>query len=114
MVTLRSRVELAGITSSISKPYKLAIIARAIPVFPLVASTSLVSGLTWPRSIALLIIFNEALSFTLPPGLLPSSLANTFTAGLMFSFWSSAIGVLPIRSIIPAILFCFNLFLCGF
>src|SRR5882762_4023685 len=57
-------IEFEGITSSIFRPYKFAIIARAIPVFPLVASTNRVPFFMSPRSMALLIIFRAALSFT--------------------------------------------------
>jgi hypothetical protein len=45
-----------------------AIIARAIPVFPLVGSISFIPGLIYPRFKASLIILNAGLSFTLPPG----------------------------------------------
>src|ERR1700761_6888786 len=98
-----SRVEFEGSANSISKSKRQDIIANAMPVLPLVASINLVPGLISPRSSALRIILSDARSFTLPPGLLPSSLAYMVTLGLGLSFFSSTIGVLPMRSIIPDI-----------
>ena len=104
IVNVRSRVEFEGITNSISKSNRQAIIASAIPVFPLVASISLVPAFMSPRSSALRTILSAGRSFTLPPGLFPSSFAKMRTLGFGLSFLISAIGVLPIRSIIPAML----------
>ena len=103
MVSTRSFVELEGIISSISILYKQAIIAKAMPVFPLVASISFMPGFMSPRSNALLIIFSAGRSFTLPPGLFPSSFAKIFTLGFGLSLLNSASGVFPIRSNIPGI-----------
>ena len=50
-----------------------------------VASISTVSLLMSPRSSADLIMLYAGLSFTLPPGLLPSSFAYTLTLGFGFS-----------------------------
>ena len=50
MVKTRSLVELDGMANSISIPYKRAIMAKAIPVFPEVASINLVPALISPRS----------------------------------------------------------------
>ena len=48
-----------------------AIIARAIPVFPLVGSISFVPGFISPLLRAWLIILYAARSLTLPPGFCP-------------------------------------------
>ncbi|MNE85552.1 hypothetical protein D3C80_1825670 [compost metagenome] len=56
IVSTRSRVEFSGITNSISTSNKRAIMAKAIPVFPLVASISFMPGFNSPRSIAPLIM----------------------------------------------------------
>ncbi|MNI72624.1 hypothetical protein D3C73_1285770 [compost metagenome] len=79
MVSVRSRVDDAGMTSSRFKPYIPAIMASAIPVFPLVASISLLSFEISPRSMAERIIFKAARSLTEPAGLFPSIFAKIRT-----------------------------------
>src|SRR5690606_22705822 len=103
IVNVRSRVEVTGITNSISRSNKRAIIANAIPVFPLVASINFVCLLISPLCNALRIMFKAGLSFTLPPGLSPSSFAYIFTAGFGFNLLISTNGVLPTRSMMLAI-----------
>src|SRR6187402_2659018 len=109
IVSVRSLVDVDGITNSISRSYNLAIIANAMPVLPLVASINLEPAFISPLSNAERIIFNAGRSFTLPPGLSPSSFAYIVTFGLGFNFFISTIGVLPTRSIMLAIS-GFNLF----
>jgi hypothetical protein len=60
-------------------------------------------GLISPRSKALFIMFSAGRSFTLPPGLFPSSLAKILTFGFGLSLLNSASGVFPIKSNIPGI-----------
>ena len=105
MVSTRSRVEFAGIANSISKPNKRAIIARAMPVLPDVASINLVPDLISPRAMADSIMFLAARSLTEPPGLFPSSLPRMRTRGFVCNFVRSTSGVLPTKSNNAAILF---------
>jgi hypothetical protein len=53
-------------------------------------------------------MFSAGRSFTLPPGLLPSSLAKIFTAPFGLSRCSSTIGVLPTVSKTLAITFVYR------
>lgn len=73
-----------------------AIIAKAIPVFPLVDSINFIPGLIYPRLRAYFIILYAGRSLTLPPGFCPYNLANILTFGLLKMFLISTIGVLPI------------------
>lgn len=57
--------------NSISRSNIAAIIAKAIPVFPLVGSMSFIPGLISPLANAYLIMLKAGLSFTLPPGFWP-------------------------------------------
>jgi replicative DNA helicase len=56
---------------------RAAVIAKAIPVFPLVASMRVSPGLMSPRASAPRIMDKAGRSFTEPAGLLPSSLPST-------------------------------------
>src|SRR6187401_896381 len=95
MVRVRSLVDVDGITNSISRSYNLAIIANAMPVLPLVASINFAPGFISPLSNAERIIFNAGRSFTLPPGLSPSSFAYILTLGLGFNlFYNFNIGAM--------------------
>ncbi len=71
-----------------------------MPVLPEVESRMVLPGTSFPRAIPSRIIRRAGRSFTDPPGLKPSSLANRRTpAGTPSRMRSSSIiGVLPIRS----------------
>ncbi len=75
-----------------------ATIARPIPVFPLVGSTSVEPGWSVPRRSASSIMDRAIRSFTLPPGFWDSTLARmvALLAGAIRPSRTS--GVLPIRS----------------
>ena len=93
---MRSSVEFSGMINTIFNPSNLEINANAIPVFPLVASTSVSPFLISPRFNASLIILKAGLSFTLPPGLFPSSFKNSLTPFLEIRCVASTKGVFPI------------------
>jgi hypothetical protein len=82
-----------------------AIIARAIPVFPLVGSRTVIPGRSFPAFSAQVIIYSAGRSFTDPPGLQYSNFASSLTRGLGLIRLSSAIGVFPIAESINVILF---------
>src|SRR5260221_232717 len=78
-------------------PRSAQIIAYAIPVFPLVASTRILFRVNSPRRSPSRIMFSAARSFTLPPGLYHSALASTSTgAASAVTRLNDNIGVLPI------------------
>lgn len=79
-----------------SKSNIAAIIAKAIPVFPLVGSISFIPGLISPRFKASFIMLYAGRSLTLPPGFWPYNFANILTFGLLKMFLISTKGVLPI------------------
>src|SRR5690606_39674838 len=72
--------------------------ARAIPVFPLVASINFEFISKSPLSKPPFIILSAARSFTLPPGLLPSNLKKSLTLGLVLITFDITRGVFPIIS----------------
>jgi hypothetical protein len=61
-------VEFSGMTSSMCRSNIAAIIAKAIPVLPLVGSINFIPGLISPLAKAYLIMLKAGLSLTLPPG----------------------------------------------
>jgi hypothetical protein len=73
-----------------------------MPRFPELDSTITVSGLITPASIASLRIFNAGLSFALPPGLNPSSLAKRRNLLSLNTRFNLINGVLPIVDKIPS------------
>lgn len=83
----------------------LAIIARAIPVFPLVGSINFMPGLIYPLFKACCIILNAALSLTLPPGFWPSIFAKIRTWGCLKIVFISIRGVLPINCWIDGVIY---------
>src|SRR5215475_1168526 len=73
--------------------------ANAMPVFPLVASSKVLPGVSRPRAMASRTIFAAARSFTLPPGLVHSALASNVMPSNPRTGCSNRIsGVFPIRS----------------
>jgi hypothetical protein len=81
-------------------PRSAAIIAYAMPVLPLVASTIVLSFVSSPRRSPSRIIDSAARSFTLPPGLYHSAFAYTCTPGRspVVSRLKLRSGVFPTRS----------------
>jgi len=75
-----------------------AVIARPIPVFPLVASMIVPPGFSIPCYSASAIMLKPIRSFTLPPGLADSSFANICGFNPLFILLSFISGVLPICS----------------
>src|SRR5687768_12513929 len=75
-----------------------AAMARAMPVFPLVASINVSPGLISPRSCARVIIDSAGRSFTEPAGLLPSSLTRMTLLVLPGRRLSFTRGVFPTKS----------------
>jgi hypothetical protein len=74
------------------------IIAREMPVLPLVGSSTMRSGVSSPDSSAAAIRYLAMRSLTEPVGFWPSSLAKKRTPGLGLRRCSSTSGVLPIAS----------------
>ncbi len=76
----------SGIAKHNLYPFAAAIIAKPIPVLPLVASKMIFWGVKSPLSSAPLIIKKAVRSLMEPPGFALSSLANIFTFLLGLSF----------------------------
>jgi len=72
--------------------------ANPMPVFPLVASITVLSGVSSPDFSPFSIIKRAALSLMEPPGLKYSSFARIFTLGFGLRFFISTRGVLPMVS----------------
>src|SRR3990172_7630272 len=94
----RSGVTLSGRTQRSRYPLARATIARLIPVFPLVGSRIVLSGVSSPSFSAALTMYRAMRSFTLPVGLWPSSLAYTATPGFGLRCRRRTSGVLPMVS----------------
>jgi hypothetical protein len=75
MIFFLSSLTLAGIANSTGTPKAVPTIAKAMPVFPEVASMTTLPSFMSPLSMASKNIERAGLSFTEPPGLKPSSLA---------------------------------------
>jgi len=69
-----------------------------MPVFPLVASSTVLSGVSSPDFSPASIIMSAGLSLIDPPGLKYSNFARIFTLGLGFRCLISTKGVFPIVS----------------
>src|SRR5579871_3210455 len=96
---LRSDDTLVGIASRTGNPSAAPSIANAIPVFPLVASSSVLPGVSRPRALASRTMLAAARSFTLPPGLVHSALASRVIPSTSRTGRSRRIiGVFPMRS----------------
>ena len=116
----RSKLIVSGITSTDLYPLAAAIIARPIPVFPLVGSMIVLSSFSSPFFSAASIIASAIRSFTLEPGLKNSSFKYTSASSAPVKRFNFTNGVLPTKSItefptllichpllIPSILICF-------
>ncbi len=75
-----------------------AAMARASPVFPLVASTIVPPGLRRPSSSASSIMASPIRSFTEPPGFMNSHLPKTGVRAPSVTAWSRTRGVHPTMS----------------
>src|SRR6187200_452042 len=72
--------------------------ARPTPVFPLVGSTMVPPGASFPSLSACSIMRRPIRSFTLPPGFRNSSLARSVGSTSRESRWRRTSGVFPTRS----------------
>ena len=72
--------------------------ARPMAVLPLLASSTILPGVSWPVASACSIIRRAMRSFTEPPGLSTSSFARTSTPGTGFMRLMRTSGVLPTNS----------------
>src|SRR5580692_6415013 len=96
----RSGETLEGIASSTGNPSATPSMASAMPVLPLVASSSVFPGPNFPSASALRTIDHAARSFTLPPGLSHSALANkTIPSRPSTALPRRMSGVSPIRAV---------------
>ena len=86
-------------------------IARPIPVFPLVGSTTAEPGLSSPLSSASFTICKAMRSFILPPGLNDSTFAAIVAPVLGESLFNFNIGVIPISSRIELLILLLLLFI---
>ncbi len=76
-MSLRSAETFDGMANCTGNPSAAPSMANAIPVLPLVASSSDLPAVSKPRSRASATMDAAARSFTLPPGLFHSALANS-------------------------------------
>jgi len=86
----------SGMVSTQRYPRAAHTMASAIPVLPLVGSSTMVSGPSRPPRSAASIMATPIRSFTLPAGLKDSSLATTCAAAPSVTRRSRTSGVLPI------------------
>ena len=98
----RSRLIVSGIVSTQRYPRAAHTIARAMPVFPLVGSRMIVSGLIRPACSAASIMDTPMRSFTLPAGLKDSSLAATSATAPAVTRRSRTSGVCPISCVMSS------------
>ena len=95
----RSRLIVSGMVSTHRYPRAAHTIARAIPVLPLVGSTTMVSGLIRPAFSAASIIATPMRSLTLADGLKDSSFPRTSAPAPSVTWRSRTSGVLPVSSV---------------
>src|ERR1700722_13843301 len=96
----RSGETLEGMASSTGNPSAAPSMASAMPVLPLVASSSVFPGPNFPSAWTLRTIDHAARSFTLPPGLSHSALASKTTPSRpRTAFLRRMSGVSPIRAV---------------
>jgi len=100
-ICLRSGDAFSGKHSFTGYPIAAQIIAYAMPVFPLVESSSVLPATSSPRSSPSRIMFNAGRSFTEPPGFKNSAFAHTSARPREASPIRSS-GVCPIRLSNPA------------
>ena len=98
IIARRSRLMLSGMQSVRRYPRAAQTNASAMPVFPLVGSTTFMPGLRSPRFSASQIMFAPTRHFTEYAGLRPSILARTVASVWAASVLIRTSGVLPMAS----------------